>query len=201
MKDRPTHLNSVAGQMIFWLLIQFAFLGVGVFQIPMWDLDPKNGGLEWMVGGQIAVMSLIFGVWMDRWDKVGIWIATCWPMGILAALMTGKEMSSAVKGEIYVSIWFMVLGLWRWIGKNQGLLLSVVIGLVTLGGGVMAYLRAEFTPQFEIGWGDTKNFGPLTEGLWIVDKCQLRGGLLLMYTVVITGLIALILFYKERKKR
>jgi hypothetical protein len=202
MKDRPSHLNSVAGQMIFWLMIQLGLLGMGVWQVRMYDGDRGNNALEWMIGGQIATMALIFGLWMDRWDKVGIWIGSCWPMGILAGLISGREVSSILAGCFYVSIWFIVLGLWRWIGKNTkeghcGLL----GGLATLGGGLLAYLRSEFTLGFVDGWGDTIHLGPLTEGLWIVASGKNWSGSFLLYITIITGVIALIIGMSGAKKR
>lgn len=188
--------------MMIWLTVQLALLGMGVLEIRMSDLDRGKMGLEWMVGGQIVAMSLLFGRWMTRWEKVGVWIATCWPMGILAGLITGRGMAPAIWGEIYVSIWFLTLGLWRWIGKNAGEgVLGLLGGLVVLGGGVVGYLRSEMSLNWEGGWGDVKYMGPLTEGMWILDGGLLWGATFLFYGIGITGLVALMIGHKQALKK
>lgn len=137
--------------LIVWLLPQLAALSLSAGRVPLWARFPQPGellALQFLIAAQMASASLCFPFLLRDARATACVLTTGWPMALIAAGLAAAPLSRACVAETYVSLFLTVLTIWRLalrhpMGQAAG---AAVASMWTVGGAMLLYLRAEFSP-------------------------------------------------------
>jgi len=147
-QDQTTH-GSAAAALVIWLGTQLAVLGICACRAMLWARSPRAGeelALFVMLAMQIAMSALLFPHLLGNLRSTILTIVTSWPMAQLAANLSDSTATRLVVGALYVCAWMIGLYLWaKMLPTAWSKLLGIgVASMLSLGGPVLWYLRADF---------------------------------------------------------
>ena len=117
-----------------------------------------------MLAMQIAMSALLFPLLLGNLRSTIPTIVTAWPMALLAANLSDSTANHLVVGELYVCALMIGLYLWsKMLPTTWSKLLGVgVASMLSVGGPVLWYLRADFGPdQLQSPIRSMSMFGPI----------------------------------------
>jgi hypothetical protein len=160
----PNRAPAVA--MALWLAVQIGALALSAFRIPLAiGLPPaaEQSALAVMLVIQVSAAALLSPLLLATRRQTFIAIAVLWPMGELASFLADAPLPRAALGEAYVSAWLLTLSLWVWTinQTKSAALLPAVAAMLSIGGPILWYLRAEFVTQSDqLNWPCDAILGP-----------------------------------------
>ena len=190
----PAPHRGLAGPLFLWLALQVGTLLLAGLQTPLSDKftrPAERRAIEEMLVVQIAASALLFPMILD-----GLWaalaaIATAWPMLALAGVLSVRPTGDVVRGATYVSLWMGVLAIWGWLlsGQRSRLIGCAVAAGLSIGGGMLAYLRVEFDLTASTSWDFP---GPIPGVILAMDGWDWPLWRWLAYLVIFTGVASLL---------
>jgi hypothetical protein len=166
-KQDQTTPGAAAAAMLIWLGAQLAALGICAGRAMLWARAPQAGeqlALFVMLAMQIAMSALLFPHLLGSVRSTIPAIVTAWPMAQLAAYLSDAPATHLVFGELYVCTWMIALHLWAGILPNPwSKLLGIgIASMLSLGGPVLWYLRADFSrDDSQLPLWSMSMFGPI----------------------------------------
>lgn len=150
--------------LLVWLVIQLAALLAGAFRLPLSVRavhPPEALADEMMVVTQIVSAGLLLPVVLPNLRAAVALIASLWPMLFLAGFLASTPVSAIATSGLYVSAWLGGLATLSHVIQSDKMKLAASVGctLLSLGGPILWYSRAEFFTQ-------TPNVDWTTHGAW-----------------------------------
>ncbi|MGD0137491.1 MAG: hypothetical protein ABSD28_01330 [Tepidisphaeraceae bacterium] len=148
-KQDQTTPGSAAAALVIWLATQLVALGLCACRTMLWARAPRAGeqlALFVMLAMQIAMSALLFPHLLGNLRSTIPALATALPMAQLAAYLSDAPPTHLVLGELYVWAWMIGLDLWtKMLPTAWSKLLGIgIASMLSLGGPVLWYLRADF---------------------------------------------------------
>jgi hypothetical protein len=145
----PSRSSSTA-QLIVWLGTQLAVLTIAAARLPLAARYPQPAEQltpNLLLSAQLIMASLLFP-WMLRGARcIAQILAAALPFQLASAYLAGTSAREVAGAVAYVDSFVIVLGLWSPVLRSS-LTQSLGIALascVTLGGGMLRYLRVEYS--------------------------------------------------------
>lgn len=152
-----------------WLGIQLAALAMAAFRVRLSIAMPaaaEQSALALMLITQVAAASLLFPLLLRSRLHTILTIATAWPMGLLACFLTDAPVDRFIAAQALVTLWIVVLALWNWAVPRAQALGAAVAAMISLGGPLLWYLRAEFVRESaHVHWPRDALLGPVMAAL------------------------------------
>jgi hypothetical protein len=181
-KPAPATPVSAAAALVIWLAAQLAALGICACRAMLWARAPRAGeelSLFVMLAMQIAMSALLFPHLLGNLRSTIPALATAWPMAQLAAYLSDAPATHLVLAELYVWAWMIGLALWaRILSTAWAKLLGIgIASMLSLGGPVLWYLRADFgRDDSQLPFWSMSMFGPICGAIsQIVPKGSIVG--------------------------
>jgi hypothetical protein len=135
-----------------WLLPQLFILLLTLFHVPLWLNIPirmDDLALPAMLAIQILTAALLFGILLCDWGSIITAIVVAWPMIQFAAFVSAVPFEQWALAGAYLSLFLAVLAVWNHALRSQRARLAgaALVAAVTVGGALLAYLRAEYSRQ------------------------------------------------------
>jgi hypothetical protein len=167
--------RSPLGPLGLWLLLQLLALGVSAARIPFFAKSfPQPAELlatGVMLVVQIGAAALLFPYLLRDFRAAVMVVAASWPFIILAGFLTGQAERRILWGTVaYVTAWLLGLAVWRSALRSARAQAAgvAVATLVSIGGPLLWYLRAEYGVQSSaVDWTQASNWGPIMGALSI----------------------------------
>jgi len=166
-KQDQTTPGSAAAALVIWLATQLVALGLCACRTMLWARAPRAGeqlALFVMLAMQIAMSALLFPHLLGNLRSTIPALATALPMAQLAAYLSDAPATHLALGELYVWTWMMGLHLCsRLLPNPWSKLLGIgIASMLTLGGPVLWYLRADFgRDDSQLPHWSMSMFGPI----------------------------------------
>jgi hypothetical protein len=194
-KQDQTTPGTATAALGIWLVTQLIALGICAGRAMLWARAPRAGeqlALFVMLAMQIAMSALLFPHLLGSVRCTLLAIATAWPMAQLAAYLSDEPLIHLVLGELYVSAWMIGLAIWSQVlASPWSKLLGIgIASMVSLGGPMLWYLRADFGgDQLQLPLWSMSMFGPICGAIsqivpegsnlgWTIPASVLGAGLL-----------------------
>jgi len=166
-KLNETNPGPATAALVIWLGTQLAALGICACRAMLWARAPRPGeqlALFVMLAMQIAMSALLFPHLLGNLRSTIPALASAWLMAQLAANLSDSTATRFVLGELYVCAWMIGLTLWsKTLTTVRSKLLGIAIAsMLSLGGPVLWYLRADFGPDHsQLPLWSMSFFGPI----------------------------------------
>ena len=199
LEEKP----SLAIPLIVWLLIQLAAIALSAWGVQLSANSPRppqSLAVHVMLVAQFVGAAILLPVLFRGWRAWLAMVLTPGPMLFLAARMTPLPMSRVPMLWVEVAAWMTALAVWRTVASRSAHIIAALAMLLSAGGLVLWYLRAEFQPTSDL---DPRTLFPLAATLRRLHDPASRGSPLLS-TLAFTaaGLIVLgVNTVKRRKTR
>lgn len=149
--EKPLSAEPYGIALVIWLSLQLFALVLSAGRVMLWSRSPRPSeqlALAVMLIAQIVAGALLLPLLRGRRTFL-ILMATGWPMAQLAGFLADAPLYRLAAGEVYVSVWLVVVHLWsRLIASPPGRLYASSIGvLLCLGGPVLCYLSVDFAEE------------------------------------------------------
>lgn len=137
------------GPLLAWLVVQFALLLLPAFRIPLTAQYPEPAeklAAHLMLGGQVVASGLLFPFLLRDLRSAVQVMTTALPFQLAAGYLAGLSLGDLAAPAVFVDVWLLVLGFWAACLTSPRLrLLGVAVAsCLTLGAGLLRYLRLEF---------------------------------------------------------
>lgn len=137
------------GPLAVWLGLQLAVTLVVVLRVPLAAQYPEPAeqmAAYLVTGTQVVAGALLFPFLFRSGHAAVQVIASGWPFLLAAGYLAGAVQKNLLWSAAMVSTWLLALALWAPLLRSfRAQMLGVAIGgLLTLGAGILRYLRLEF---------------------------------------------------------
>lgn len=203
--DRDSKTGNIpAAGIVIWLALQLAALSVSAGRVPLWARAPRadeQSALALMLAVQVAASALMFPHLLGTIGSAVLAIASSWIMGLLASFLSDASAESLIAGEAYVSVWLVSLLIWNkaLCVRNEKLIGTAIAGMISIGGPVLWYLRADFSTSAPPSFNSLSAYGPICGAVW-----QTFGGFQYaawLELIILTCLGALALMVRARFRK
>ena len=185
---RPPRTSAVA----LWSVVQCAALTPAAAGVHLWPRQPdppESLALAELVGVQIVAAALLFPLILTDGTTLLVNLALIVPLQHLAGLLSAAPPATIWSATGFVGVW--LIGLAGWARLARGDLaqswLTTAATLLTVGGAVLWYVRAEAVAQAAGPLPDPLRFGPLMAG--VAQTVLPRTGFHLGWTLVALPLV------------
>jgi hypothetical protein len=116
--------------------------------VPLSDEFPRPAeklAAEEMIIAQIALSSLLLSYLLRDMAATLVIIASTWPFLLLAGLLSSTPPYRLLEVGVFISIWILTLGLLRSDSPKWNAWATALVSTISIGGGIAAYLRSEFS--------------------------------------------------------
>jgi hypothetical protein len=184
--------------LLIWLALQLLVLLLPVMQVQLSDEFPRPAeklAAEEIVVAQVALSSLLFSVLVRDFSAAVVMAATTWPFLLLAGLLSSTPPYRLLETSAFISMWLIALGLLRVESVKWNAWATAIVSTIAIGGGIAAYLRAEFGS----GEIDGLIFGPIVGALDVLHgfENRWRAWIILPVFLIAAGVLR-ILFHRVR---
>jgi hypothetical protein len=187
---KPPALQSTA-QLLLWLAIQLAAILLAALQIPLAARYPEPAerlAPQLLLAVQVIGAGMLFPFLLRDWRHAVNIAAPGFPFQLAAAYLGGLATREILPASVFVGAWILILTLWRACLRSPGAqMIGVLLATcLTLGGGILRYLRLEFSltsaaePTFETA-------SPLLTTLAAVEGNPTVAGWLLLAGLLLAG--------------
>jgi uncharacterized membrane protein len=201
--DNPYFASAAA--LVTWLGVQLAVIALCAGRLMLWARAPQAGeqlALLVTLAVQIAMSALLFPHLLGNLRSTIPAIVTAWPMAQLAACLSDESASRLILAELYVSTWMIGLFLCLQLLERpwSKLLAICAASMLSLGGPVLWYLRADFGPdQSQMSFGSMSMFGPICGAISQIIPEGSKLGWTIPASVFTVGLLGCFLKRRRRK--
>jgi hypothetical protein len=138
--------------LIAWLVWQLMIVGIVVLRIPLAAHYPEPAerlALHLLLSAQIAGVAMTFPFLLRGARAVFEMLATALPFQLAAMFLTGRQIGEVAQEIAFADAWIAALAVWSAVFRTD---VTRAIGVVvatclTVGGGILRYLRLEFAPE------------------------------------------------------
>jgi len=110
--------------------------------------------------------ALLFPLLLRNRRQTILTIATAWPMGQMACFLADAPVDRFIAAEALVTLWIVALALWNWAVPRAQAVGAAVAAMISLGGPLLWYLRAEFVRESaDVHWPTDALLGPVMGAL------------------------------------
>ncbi len=156
-----------------WLCIQLLALTAGATQIQLSDQFPRPAeqlALDVMLAVQLGTSAMLFPLLLRNLTSTLLVIASTWPFIQIAGILAAVPSPSILLAGCYVSVWLVFLALARSLPRSEKSMMFVVMVMtaVSIGGALMWYLKAEFSPDAsQVPSSSSRFMGPIVDAIGI----------------------------------
>jgi hypothetical protein len=168
MEQRQNSASADNAAFVIWLAVQLVALGLFAERAALWSRAPRASeelALTGMLAMQIGASSLLFPHLLGSWRSTLLAVVTSVVMAQLAAELNEISTKALIFAQIYVISWLIVLSfLSRTLVTGWSrLFASAVVTMLSLGGPILWYLRADFSAEVSAAHLSSTliSFGPL----------------------------------------
>jgi hypothetical protein len=189
-------IRPTTGPLLAWLAVQLAVLTLAASRVPLAAQYPQPAermAPHLVLGTQVVVASLLFPFLLTSGRGVVQVIAAAMPFQLAAGYLGARSGREMIEPALFVAAWILALGLCNALLRSSRVRASAVAiaSLLTLGGGVLRYLRLEFNaaPAPRLAFESAL---PLTTTLNTLDGSTSRtAGWMLLLTIIFATATAL----------
>jgi hypothetical protein len=194
--DKPAATTAVARQstapLLLWLTIQLGAILLAVLRVPLAAVyvePPERLAPQLMLTMQVVIVGMLFPFLLRDWRLALQVTATALPFQLAAAYLGGLAAREILSAMAFMATWTLTLTVWRASLRSRTAELAgaCLATCLTLGGGILHYLRLEFAPgpapaaAFETA-------SPLLTTLAAVDGNPTRLGWILLVCLLLAAL-------------
>jgi hypothetical protein len=158
--------------LVCWLGLQLAALALAALGVPLSDpfpRPPESLALHEMLAVQTIAAAMLAPRLLITWRGWVSSAAAALPFLVLAAILAARLDRTALWAGIYLTLWLATLWIWQQAarhenGRNWAAGAAVTL---TVGGALLAYLRAEYATGLE--WAQVGWHGPLAGALAVLE--------------------------------
>lgn len=135
--------------LLLWLLIQLGAILLVVLRVPLAAGYPEPAerlAPHLLLAVQVVAAGMLFPFLLRDWRAAVQVIATAVPFQLASGYLAGIEARAMLPAMAFCLSWILLLALWRpSLGTARARMLGVSVATcLTLGGGILHYLRLEF---------------------------------------------------------
>jgi hypothetical protein len=145
----PLEPSPSTAPLLLWLLVQLGAIVIAVLRVPLAAAYPEPAerlAPHLLLAVQVIAAGILFPFLLRDWRTAAQVVATAVPFQLASAYLAGVGARGMLPAMTFVLSWIVVLAVWRpclTLHRMRALAISIATCL-TLGGGVLRYLRLEF---------------------------------------------------------
>ena len=146
--------SPLAIPLVVWLLIQLAAIALaasGVQLSASFPRPPQSLAVPEMVVAQFVGAAIFLPVLFRGWQSWLAMVLTAGPMLLVASRIAPLPMTRVLLLWAEVAAWLTALAIWRAAMPRRTDVIAAAAVLLSVGGLVFWYLRAEFQPARDLG--------------------------------------------------
>jgi hypothetical protein len=149
-----------------WLIVQLSTLALAAARVRLWASAPSNSeqfALIMVLSAQIAMAALLLPQLFRDPASAVIVILTAWPLGELAAVLSGQSLARFIIAETNATMVFVAFYFWNAAARRPLVKMhsQAVVTMIAIGGVFLCYLRLEFGGGAAVNWTIAPMYGPL----------------------------------------
>jgi hypothetical protein len=195
--ESPAHppkspaLQSTA-PLLLWLGVQLGAILLAALQIPLAARYPEPAerlAPQLLLAVQVVAAGMLFPFLLRNWRHAINVAATGLPFQLAAGYLGGLAAREILPASVFVAAWILVLAVWRACLRSLGAqAIGVALAMcLTLGGGILRYLRVEFAPT-SAAERTFESASPLLSTLATVEGNPTIAGWLLLAGLLLAGI-------------
>jgi hypothetical protein len=154
--SEPTPVSrSSTFPLLLWLVLQLAAASLAAGRVPLaakYPLDGERLAAHVLLSAQCIAGALLFPFLLRDWRTAAQVIASAAPFQVAAGLLSGAEWEALMAAIAVVDAWLVTIAIWSsCLPTPRSRMIGVAAAsLLTLGGGLLGYLRMEFSASESI---------------------------------------------------
>jgi hypothetical protein len=189
-----TASRSSTGPLAIWFVLQLLLTALVAARIPLaarYPEPPEQLAPQLLLCGQVIAASLLFPWLLRDARRSAEVLATALPFQLAGAFLSGTSIREIAPAIGYVDGFMVTLAIWSPVLRSN-LAQSIGVALascLTLGGGMLRYLRVEYSGGSGVSVGHTwETIAPLPSTLHALERQAPVGGWILIAVLAITAM-------------
>jgi hypothetical protein len=201
----PAIAPSTTGPLLLWLAIQLGAILLAALRVPLAAAYPEPAerlAVHVLLAVQVIAAGMLFPLLLRDWRSTLQTIATAVPFQFAACYLAGFDARAMAPAITFVLSWIVVLAMWAaTLGSRRATMVGVILATcLTLGGGILCYLRLEFGGGGDAPATPFENASPLLTTFTAVDGTSTVPGWVLLAVLGVCGAFALLISRRFRRK-
>jgi hypothetical protein len=190
--------------LLLWLVIQLGAILIAALRVPLAAGYPEPAerlAPYLLLAVQVAAVGMLFPFLLRDWRSAVQVVTTAVPFQLSAGYLAGLAVRAMLPAMTFALSWIVVLAIWRTSLRTRQTRVSGIClaTCLTLGGGILRYLRLEFGPGSDPG-SPLENASPLLTTFAALDGQPTFQGWLTLAALAVSGGCVWVLVWNIQRK-